>query len=284
MTLRVALLLVASVTLTASPSPAQAQKADSAMRILRARYKRMTDDAARYQQYETSLDSIGLEHWATGRGHLTAAFEGDTLRTVVASYVGTTGHVTESYYFWNGAPFVVRARLHVDDSKGANDPAEQRFYFNRGYLVRWVDPGHTIHPVTTGAVFARAMQLMADATRLVDASRRLRDRSYSPASPNDVADAMRRELGGLISAEQSYYSANGKYSANAQSAGYHPTASVKITMLDATDRGLAARATASTLPGKSCVAYVGQLKKQPPKTTADHVKPDTERVVTCDKP
>jgi hypothetical protein len=281
MRLRVALVVLASVTLTASPSAASAQKADSAMRIIRSRYERITDAASRYQQYESSLDSLGLEHWATGRGRLTAAFEGDTLRTIVASYGTTTGHVTESYYFWDGAPFEVRARLHADDSKATHDPGEQRFYFHRGYLVRWLDPGHTIHPVTTGAVFARAMQLLADATRLVDAAHRARDRAIAPETPTDIAGAMRRELGGLVTAEQSYYSETGKYSGDATLVGYHPSSPVQVTLVDASDHGVAARATIPALPGKSCVVYVGRPKKQP-KTSADHARPDAEREVACD--
>jgi hypothetical protein len=282
MTRRVALLIVASVTLTALPPAATAQRADSAMRILRVRYKRINDNALHYQQYETSLDSIGLERWPVGHGRLTAAFEGDTLRSIVASYAGPSGHSTVSYYFWEGAPFEIRARLRTDDGKTPHDP-EQRFYFYRGYLVRWVDPGRTIHPVTTGAVFARAMQLMADATRLIDAAHRERDRSATPATPGDIADAMRRELGGLVSAELAYHSETGKYSKDFTTVGYHPTAPVHVTLLDQSDHGLAARATTSDLPGKSCVVYVGQPKKQP-KTSADHVRPDTERVVTCDRP
>ncbi len=282
MTLRVALLIVASVTLTAQPSAARGQRADSAMRILRARYKLINDNTLHYRQYETSLDSVGLERWPVGRGRLTAAFEGDTLRTIVASYAGTGGHATVSYYFWDGAPFEIRARVRTDDGKTPHDP-EVRFYFYRGYLVRWVDPGHTIHPVTTGAVFARAMQLMADATRLVDGARRQRDRSAAPATPADIADALRRELGGLLTAEQTYHSETGKYSKDFTTVGYHPVTPVHVTLLDENDHGWAARATTSDLPGKSCVVYVGQPKKQP-KTAADHVRPDSERVVMCDRP
>lgn len=281
MRLRVALVVFASVTLTAPPPVANAQKADSAMRIIRARYDRITGAASHYQQYESSLDSLGLEHWATGRGRLTAAFEGDTLRTIVASYGTTSGHVTESYYFWGGSPFEVRVRLHADDSKAMHDPTEQRFYFHRGYLVQWVDPGHTIRPVTTGAVFARAMQLLADATRLVDAAHRARDRAIVPETPADIANAMRRELGGLVTAEQSYHSETGKYSGDIMMVGYHPTSPVLVTLLDANDHGVAARATMPTLPGKSCVVYVGRPKKEP-KTSADHTHPDAERQVACD--
>lgn len=264
--------------LTAVSTSAWSQKADSAMRIIRARYERITDGTPRYQQYDTSLDSLGLEHWTTGRGRLTAAFEGDTLRTLVASYAGSSGHVTESYYFWDGAPIEIRARVRGDDSK-----AEQRFYFHRGYLVRWVDPGHTIHPVTTGAVFARAMQLMADATRLVDAARRAREHALEPPTPAAVAEAMRHELGTLVTAEQSYYSETGKYAGDVRQVGYRPAASMQITLMDVSDHAVTARATTPKLPGKSCVVYLGKPKK-PPKTSADHAHPDAERQVACDKP
>jgi len=287
MTPRLAVLMLASVILTGLPrtAPAQKQKTDSVMRVIRARYQRITGSAAHYAQYETSLDSLGLERWVTGRGRLTAAFEADTLRTIVVNYAGTRGPVTESYYFWEGAPFEIRARLRSDTGRAASPSgqAEQRFYFNRGYLVRWVDPGHTIRPLTSGAVFARAMQLMADATRLIDAARRTRDHTVTPATPAEMAEAMQRELHGLMAAESAYHSETNKYSSDVVAIGYHPVPAVRITQLDANDRAWAARATTPILPGKSCVVYLGQPKKAP-KTSADHAHPDSAREVACDRP
>jgi hypothetical protein len=255
------------------------------MRVIRSRYERVNAGTSRYQSYDANLDSLGLEHWATGRGRLVAAFEGDTLRTITAEYTGREGHPKESYYFWAGAPFEIRVRLHADANESASiqKNAEQRFYFDRGYLVRWADPGHTIHPLTTGAVFARAMHLLADATRLVDAARRTREHTVAPATPAEIADAMRRELHGLMVAEMSYYAEAAKYSNDMETVGYKPDAPVKLTLLDVTDRGWAARATAQALPGKSCVVYLG-LPNRAPKTARDHARPDTEREVACDRP
>lgn len=255
------------------------------MRVIRARYERINGDASHYRQYEMSLDSLGLEHWTTGRGRLIASFEGDTLRTIVASYGSPRGHATESYYFWDGAPFEVKVKLRTDTggAKTTERSAEQRFYFNRGYLVRWVDPQHTIHPITTGAVFARAMQLMADGTRLVDAARRARDHAPLPSGAVDMAEEMRRELRGLAEAESAYHASKSKYSRDVITVGYRPVPTVQITLLDATERGWAARATTSTLPGKSCVVYLGR-PKQAPRTAADHAHPDAEREVACDQP
>jgi hypothetical protein len=82
---RLASLMLASVILTGAPMTARAQKADSLMRVIRARYERINVGASHYVQYETSLDSVGLERWTTGRGRLIASFEGDTLRMIVAS-------------------------------------------------------------------------------------------------------------------------------------------------------------------------------------------------------
>ena len=272
-------LAFASVILTGQAPAAQAQRPDSLMRVIRARYERITGDASHYTQYVVSGDSLGLERWAAGRGHFTASFEGDTLRTIVAAYVGARGPVTEAYTFWDGAPIEIRVKLLNE-----NDHAvEQRFYFNRGYLVRWVDPGHTIHPVTTGAVFARAMQLMADATRLVDAARRTRDHTATPPTPAEVADVMRRELRGLMTAEMEYYTETNTYANDVIAVGYHPVPAVQITLIDATQRGWAARATTASLPGKSCVVFLGHPKKVP-KTAIDRAHPDAEREVACDHP
>jgi hypothetical protein len=276
---------LAAVSIAAPSVVAQGLNRDSVMRVLRIRHDRIERGSTRYITYESSLDSVGLERWSTGRGRLSAAFESDTLRTVTASYTGVHGHATESYYFWNGAPFEVRVRLRDenDGSAGSHGAAEQRFYFNRGYLVRWVDPHRTIRPVTTGAVFARAMQLMADASRLVDAAHRTRDRALIPPTPVEMAESMRRELRGLMTAELAYYSENSRYTTDVVTVGYQPAPQVQLSLVDATDHGWSARATAVTLPGKSCVVYLGQLRK-PPKTAADHARPPAEREVVCDKP
>jgi len=265
---------------------AQTQNADSVVRVLRGRYERMLDNQARYTDYETALDSLGLERWPIGHGRIAAAFDGDTLRTVTASYASDRGHVTESFYFWRGAPFEVRVHFSntTDHSGAPRGPAEQRFYFNRGYLVRWIDPHRTIRPLTTGAVFARAMQLMADGTRLVDAAHRLRDHTLVPATPADVADLMRRELQSLTVAELSYYSEFARYSSDIRTTGYEPRSRVvHVELVSANDRGWAARATAPTLPGKSCVVYLGRPKKLP-KTESEHVQPSDDRAVACDRP
>jgi hypothetical protein len=278
-------LILASAILTGLPSAARAQSVDSAMRVIRARYERINAGSARYQSYQEDLDSLGLERWASGHGHITAAFEGDTLRMIAAEYSGREGHPKESYYFWAGAPIEIRVRLHIGagESASSQKTAEQRYYFDRGYLVRWADPGHTIHPLTTGAVFARAMRLLADATRLVDAAHRMRDHNMAPATPAEIADAMRRELRGLMVAEMEYYAEAAKYSNNITTIGYKSESPVELTLLDVTDHGWTARATATALPGKSCVVYLG-LPKRAPKTARDHVRPGAEREVACDKP
>src|SRR5580704_5609078 len=202
-------LILASVILTALATRAHAQNADSAMRVILARTERITDGASRYRDFDASFDSLGLERWGTGPGRLVASFEGDTLRMIVAKYSGITGPASQSFYFWKGAPFEIAVRLHGDGGAAAptHGPVEQRFYFDRGFLIRWVDPAHTIHPVTTGAIFARAMQLMASATRLVDAARRVREHDAVPPSPDEIANAMRTDLEGLVTAEQSYHAA-----------------------------------------------------------------------------
>jgi len=273
----------AALALGGVPGAAYGQKADSVMHMLLARYDRVSRAIGRYTQYESTIDSMGLDRWATGQGRFTAAFEGDTLRTIVASYTGGHGHATESYFFWHGEPFEVRVRLRDDGANAAGRVSEQRFYFSHGYLVRWIDPSHTIRPVTTGAVFARAMQLMADASRLVDAARRTRDHALTPPTPVEMAEAMRRELRTFMTAELAYYAENSRYGTDVTTVGYRPASDVQLTLIDATDRGWAARATTGTMPGKSCVAYLGKPHKAP-RTAADHARPDAEREVVCDRP
>lgn len=183
---RLLLLLSGVGVLGACASPASAQNPDSAMRVIRARYEIVTRGRARYVQVGRELDSLGLEHWRRGRGWVVAAFEGDTLRTIVATY-GAHRDTVESYCFWAGAPIEIRVSMRGAGHEKTRPVAEQRFYFAHGYLIRWADPAHTIRPITTGAVFARAMHLLAESTRLVDGSRRERDRRFSVAGPRLAA-------------------------------------------------------------------------------------------------
>jgi hypothetical protein len=264
---------------------AQGLRADSVVRVLRARAAGITEHRDRYAVYESPLDSIDLERWPAGRGRLAASFEGDTLRQVVASYSGERRHTTATYYIWRGSPFEIRVQLgDTGRAAAGHASAEQRFYFNRGYLVRWIDPHHTIRPLTTGAVFARAMQLMADGTRLIDAAHRLRDHTIEPATPAEIARLMRTELQTLAVAELSYYAERARYTSDIETLGYRPSSNlVSLKLVTATDQGFAARATASALPGKSCVVYIGSLKKRP-RTASDHVIPAGDREVACDRP
>ena len=104
----------------------------------------------------------------------------------------------------------------------------------------------------------------------------------TPATPAEMADAMRRELHSLMTAELEYYADNARYGGDLTTIGYKPRSDVQLTLTNVTDRGWAARATTGTLPGKSCVAYLGKPHKAP-KTAADHTHPETEREVVCDR-
>ena len=223
-------LFVWCVVLTASLvsiAPARAQNPDSLMHAVRSRYSAVATGRARYVEVDGELDSLGAEHWRNGRGRFAAAFEGDTLRTLVATY-GAHRDTVESYYFWRGAPVVVQVRFSAKAAgvAGTSRTPEQRFYFDRGYLVRWADPAHTIRPATTGAVFARAMHLLADATRLVDAARRERDQLQLPPSPAQVAESMRGELKAVMASERTYFAANNRYAGDLTAVNYQPRASV----------------------------------------------------------
>jgi hypothetical protein len=265
-------------------SPAEAQNPDSAMRAVRARYTSVVRGRPRYAEVDCELDSLGFERWRNGRGRLVAAFEGDTLRTLVATY-GAHRDTVESYYFWRGAPVVIQVAFPRGADRGTANRgvAEQRFYFDHGYLIRWVDPARTIRPVTTGAVFARAMHLLADATRLVDAARRERDQLQLSPSPEQAAESMRLELKALMSSERTYFAENNRYAGDLTAVNYQPHPAVALKLLDASDQTWAARATAAALPGKSCVAYLGHPHKEP-RTAADRAHPSAEGDIACDKP
>jgi hypothetical protein len=96
-----------------------------------------------------------------------------------------------------------------------------------------------------------------------------------------VIQAMTSDLRRIVSANEVYRAKNKRYAASVGDlAGFHASSGVTVAFTGATATGWSGKATAATLPGKSCVVSVGTVAS-PPKTDATgRTGPDA--VVVCD--
>jgi hypothetical protein len=100
---------------------------------------------------------------------------------------------------------------------------------------------------------------------------------------SQTLDAMKGDLRRLVSANEVYRAEKGQYAASVDALrGYHPSAGVTVTILQASSTGWAGQATAASVPGKSCVIGVGKVAT-PPTTLADK-RSGAEAVAVCDSP
>jgi hypothetical protein len=99
----------------------------------------------------------------------------------------------------------------------------------------------------------------------------------------DPIGAMKGDLRRLVSANEVYHAKNAKYAGDVSALpGFKSSAGVSVSILGATAGGWSAKATASGLPGKSCVIYVGTVST-PPKTDTEG-RSGPEAVAACDRP
>ena len=93
---------------------------------------------------------------------------------------------------------------------------------------------------------------------------------------------MKGDLRRLVSANEVYHAKTKKYASDASALpGFAPSPGIAVTILNASAGGWSAKATASGLPGKSCVIYVGTVGT-PPKTDGEG-RTGSEAVAVCDK-
>jgi hypothetical protein len=101
------------------------------------------------------------------------------------------------------------------------------------------------------------------------------------ASGAAVVQAMTNDLRRVVSANEVYRAKNKRYAASvADLPGYQASSGVTVTFTAATATGWSGKATAATLPGKSCVVSVGPVAS-PPKTDATG-RTGADAVVVCD--
>ena len=94
---------------------------------------------------------------------------------------------------------------------------------------------------------------------------------------------MRVDLRNLVRSQDTWYAQQGVYSRRTEpfALQYLWHRGVKITILSANDDSWSARATHASRPGKSCVIWLGPVRRSPPPNAEKHV-PDQPGMPVCD--
>lgn len=90
-----------------------------------------------------------------------------------------------------------------------------------------------------------------------------------PAGAHDsrpVLTSLKNQLRNLVSAEEAFYASKSSYTNSLKDLGYVARDGAYVMVFRASDKGWAGRAVHPSLPGKSCVIWVGDAEKDPPKT------------------
>lgn len=138
---RIGLLLI-----VAFPSLALAAGDDAVFQSIRRQVVQIDSKGNSYRQVQRDVEGKSTEG-----GVVTGYYDGKSLRKIVATYYGESGKVTEEYYVLNGSPiFVLRTDYRYNKPLGeppfgTSNPKvvsqqQDRFYFSKGKLVRWIDP------------------------------------------------------------------------------------------------------------------------------------------------
>ena len=116
--------------------------------------------------------------FSTEGGELVAYFDGAALVKMAATHQGETGRSLEEFYYRDGKLiFVFRRRETYDEpmSGRVSKTAEDRFYFNDGRLIRWLDRrGRAVAP-------GRA-EYLEEQARYLESSRRFAEGARSQKS------------------------------------------------------------------------------------------------------
>jgi len=127
--------LAAIICLIGSPYVAMAD--DARIEAIRTRYAEVDAGLSKCKRIKRELAGYSAEG-----GDLTAWLLGGSLRKMTALHLGETGKASEDYYFWDNQLFFVlrvESRYTAPLSGKVKSTAEDRFYFDDGKLIRWID-------------------------------------------------------------------------------------------------------------------------------------------------
>lgn len=112
-----------------------------------------------------------IEGQSTEGGELTAYLRGTEVVKLDAIYYGESGKAAEAYYLEEGrVVFILRTDIVYDKplSGVVKTTTEERFYFAKGELIKWLDEAKKSVPLPSVAGSERGKELLERAERLLE--------------------------------------------------------------------------------------------------------------------
>lgn len=161
-------LAVIGVLIIAS-SPIRAQRSDDVVARHRDVYRAIERAIPTFQHAAAGMDTLGLERQSTDGGRLKAYCQRASIRLLVADYYGESGDATYRFYFENDSLLFVFGETRSGLPNG-RDPypkrtiiEQERFYFSRDRLVRWLGNRNVPNSLTSAQARVHAAELLKDA-------------------------------------------------------------------------------------------------------------------------
>ena len=104
---------------------------------IRSQYASINRNVRRYKKVKKELSG-----YSTEGGTMEAYVDGASVKKIVAHFYGETGRADEEYYFWNDQLiFVFRKDSTYSRPLSGKvvSTKENRFYFNNGHMIRWLN-------------------------------------------------------------------------------------------------------------------------------------------------
>lgn len=119
------------------PASANTAQEKDAVSSIRRQYASINKNLAKYKVVKKELSGFSTEG-----GELIAYFDGPAIVKVAATYQGETGRSLEEFYYSNEKLIFVFQKQETYDEPMSGKVVktrENRFYFNDGELIRWVN-------------------------------------------------------------------------------------------------------------------------------------------------
>lgn len=115
----------------------KAQDTNALVIKIREHYAQINKRSKTYRKVKKDAEGFSLEG-----GEMTAYFSGKQVMKIAAIFYGESGRSTADFYFWDGKLiFVFHKRFNYSEPMSGKvvSTEENRYYFNEGTLIKWLE-------------------------------------------------------------------------------------------------------------------------------------------------
>ena len=145
-----------------APLQAADRSVEETVKTIRARYAQIEKNLKDARVVKRDLPGESAEG-----GELKAYFKDRSVEKLSATFFGETGKALEEYYFWNSElifVFRVESRYTKPLSGVVQSKTEERFYFDGGKLIQWLNADKKRGPLNAEAE-KRGRELLESAAK-----------------------------------------------------------------------------------------------------------------------